>query len=200
MTARTYQLVCDNIVWDGDGRAMITETMFSAVSDLSTDHGELLARLHPLKKELFDHVHAGSYVPVSTRTESGRVIESHLHHDIKIYVSTPRGETHGLDYSTVLRSQSSATGEAHGHGFDANAEPVIRQMPDRSFRLIFCSLPPIAHRLGQAFDMDHFGQALLDNCKAEIKWDDRDVFWISKSASADQIREVLAFVKSYEGR
>jgi hypothetical protein len=32
-----------------------------------------------------------------------------------------------------------------------------------------------------------------------IRWDDRDVFWIGSKATAADIREVLTFLKTYDG-
>jgi hypothetical protein len=199
MGAATYQLVCDNMVLRDNGRPMIVESMFSAVCDLASDHGEILARIHPVKKQFFDLVHAGADIGTAMRAPDGRVVQTRLHNSIQIYVNKRGGDMESLDYAVVTRSTSAATGEAHAHGFDAQAEPLIRQMPDRSFRLVFCSMPPRAHKLGDVFDMDHFGDALIKRCKADIRWDDRDVFWISSKATADDIREVLAFLKTYDG-
>lgn len=199
MGAETFQLVCDNMVLRDNGRPMIVESMFSAMCDLAADHGEILARIHPVKKQLFDLVHAGADVTTAIRAPDGRLVQTRLHHSIQIYVNKQGGGTESLDYAVVARSKSAATGEAHGHGFDAQAEPLIRQMPDRSFRLVFCSMPPRAHKLGHAFDMDHFGAALMKSCKADIRWDDRDVFWINNTATSADIRGVLAFLKTYQG-
>jgi hypothetical protein len=46
--------------------------------------------------------------------------------------------------------------------------------------------------------------SIVDNAQGSdnsltIRWDDRDMFWIGSTATAADIREVLAFLKAYDG-
>lgn len=197
--ADTLRAVCDDIVMLDPSRPMIVETMYSALFDLARDHCEVLARIHPAKKKFFDLVSGGRRVPVSVRDGYRPPVTVMLHDQIHIHVNGPDGGMAILDYATVARSAVTVTGEAQGRGFDADAEPVIRQMPDRSFRLVFFAMPPSVSRLGAAFDVDHFGEALLRATGAELRWDDCDVVWIAPSAGAQEIRALLRFLSVYDG-
>lgn len=200
MAPESFQLVSDNVVMREDGSIALVESMFSGVCDLAADRGEVLARLHPAKTKFFDMVSSGAELQVQLQSAKGPATDARFHRNIEIHVNHPRGGIVVIDYASLAKAPNRVIGEARGKGFDANAEPILRQMQDRSFRLVFCSMPPRGHRLGAAFDMDHFGAALMKSCKADIKWDDRDVFYISKSATASDIREVLGFMAGYSGR
>lgn len=174
-----------------DGSLRIIETMFSSVVDLSSDHAELVARLHPLKKKVLDKVLADSR---NAQAHEPRV-------DIELHVNKLHGGgVQVFDYATLAhRGFGNIIGDAHGRGFEPGAEPVIRQLADRSFRLLFHAMPPRRHVLGAAFDVDHFSEQLVKCCGADIFHDDRDVFYIAKSARAEDIREIFAFLRDYEG-
>lgn len=199
LSAETLRAVCDDIVMLDPSRPMIVETMYSARYDLAQDYCEVLARIHPAKKKFFDLVSSGGRVPVSVRDGYRPPVTVMLHDQIHIHVNRPDGRMAILDYAAVARSALTVTGEAQGRGFDADAEPVIRQMPDRSFRLVFFAMPPSLGRLGAAFNVDHFGEALLKATGAELRWDDCDVVWIAPSAGADDIRALLRFLSVYDG-
>jgi hypothetical protein len=191
------QLVCDHVVADRFGRLKIIESMFSGFHDLSTNQGEVAARIHPAKKRVFDAIASGSKVDVKVTGDLAGDATPSFDRDIEIHVNRPGGGIAKLDYAEVAgKLAGMVRGEVTGRGFDENAEPVIRQMHDKSFRLLFCSMPPLKHRLGAAFDMDTFGAALSSKVKAKVNWDDRDVFYI-KQASEDEIREILRFLMNY---
>lgn len=198
-SAETLRAVCDDIVMLDASRPMIVETMYSARYDLARDHCEVLARIHPAKKAFFDLVSRGGRVPVSIRDGYRPPVTAVLHDQIHLHVNGPDGGMAILDYAAVARSALTVTGEAQGRGFDADAEPVIRQMPDRSFRLVFFAMPPSVSRLGAAFDVDHFGDALLRATDADLRWDDCDVVWIAPGAGAQAIRALLRFLSVYDG-
>lgn len=200
MESEHIQIVCDNVVLRDDGALMLVESMFSSKGDLASNTGELLARLHPVKRRLYDRISSGAPVEVMMRVEDGRTVQSRIHSNIQIHINRPEGGIEVLDYGSLTgRAASSATGEAVARDFDAAGQPVIRQMPDRSFRLVFCSMPPRAHPLGDKFDMEHFGEALIRSCKVPVTWEDRDVFHIDKSASAEDMRALLRFIATYRG-
>ena len=199
MADNHFQIVCDNLVQTADGRVAIVESMFSGSAELKTDRLEVLARIHPVKKQFFDGVLSGACASAEIPTDRGGRREAAFVPDIDIHVGG-KGGAAKLSYSAIAGlAPTNVIGEVHARGFDANAQPLIRQMADRSFRLVFCSLPPRSHALGARFDMDHFGAALIKHCAADIAWDDRDVFTIGKSAGADAIREILGFLQTYGG-
>lgn len=200
MESEHFKIACDNIVMRDDGTLMLTESMYSAKGDLATNTGELLARLHPVKRSLFDSISAGKPVEVQARTPDGRSVSTRIHTQIELHVNRPTGGIDVLDYASVTeRAENGVIGEAVGKGFDASGQPVVRQMRDRSFRLVFCSMPPREHALGDKFDMEHFGEALIASCKVPVTWEDRDVFHIDKSASAEDMRALLRFIATYSG-
>jgi hypothetical protein len=119
----------------------------------------------------------GANIEVAVRNNRGGQANVTIHDDILLYVNVPDGgEPHPLSYASIMGRHRRSFGEVHARGFDANAEPVIRQMPDRSFRLVFCTMPPRAHVLGEAFDMNDFAKRLIKLTDAKITWDDRDVY------------------------
>ncbi|MES2295800.1 MAG: hypothetical protein V4582_02105 [Pseudomonadota bacterium] len=192
-----FQIVCDNTVLDGSGKVRIIESMHSALRDLSTDHDEVLARIHPVRRKFFDAVCAGEKVEVAMNAGNGGKHKVEVHRDISIRVNQPQGGVAKLAYASLAgRGGGAVRGEVLGKGFDANAEPIIRQMQDRSFRLVFCTMPPRQHVLGEAFDMEAFGEGLVSSVKAKLVWDDRDVFYF-ETASADEVREILVYLRDY---
>lgn len=175
-----------------DGSLRIIETMFSSVCDLSSDHAELVARLHPLKKRVLDRV-LGAGRPGSAEPAQRVAIELHVN-------MLHGGGVKVIDYATLAhRRFGNILGDAHGRGFEPGAEPVIRQLADKSFRLLFHAMPPRRHALGAAFDVDHFSEQLVAQCDADIFHDDRDVFYIARSARAEDIREIFGFLRDYKG-
>lgn len=191
------QFVCDNVVADRSGRLKIFESMFSSFRDLSADLGELAARLHPAKKRLFDEIASGATVNVKVQGSLGNGGIQNFDPHITIKVNRPTGGMADIRYDDLSGKLAGAVrGEVTGRGFDENAEPVIRQMHDGSFRVVFCSMPPLHNALGDAFDMDAFGAALTTSVTAKVHWDDRDVFYIERANEA-QIREVLHFLMNY---
>lgn len=174
-----------------DGSVRIIESMFSQVCDLANDHAEVLCRLHPLKKQRFDRVLADA---AQERTAGCPRV------DIELHVNHLHGGIAVLNYAELARARfDNIAGQASGHGFEPGAEPVIRQLRDKSFRLVFHAMPPEQHRLGEAFDADHFGPALVAACAADMHQDDRDVFYIASSARAAHIKEIFAFLRDYQG-
>lgn len=167
-------------------RTALVESMFSTVCDLASDRAELLARLHPLKKRHFD-----ALLAAGGGAGAGAVL---------LQVSTLRGGVETIDYASLAATPlGNVVGEAQARGFDAGAEPVIRQLRDKSFRLLFHTMPPASHPLGKAFDVDHFCDSLLQQCAADMHKDDREVFYIAQSAGAADIKEIFAFLRDYRG-
>jgi hypothetical protein len=172
-----------------DGSLRIIETMFSSVCDLVNDHAELVARLHPLKKRVLDQVLADS------RQSSAPPVHIELHVN-----NLHGGGVKVIDYATLAHVRfGNIIGDAHGRSFEPGAEPVIRQLTDKSFRLLFHAMPPRRHALGAAFDVDHFSEQLLKQCGADIFHDDRDVFYVARSARAADIVEIFTFLRDYKG-
>jgi hypothetical protein len=199
MESESFQVVCDNIVTDSDGMARIHETMFSGMFDLTNDRGEILLRLHPLKKMFFDSVSHGTAPLVTSRDypSKGQSTELKFNSNIEIHVNNPSGGTEDVAYTTLSGVQSkSISKEIQLQGFDENAEPVIRLLQDGSLRLIFCTMPPSRHCLGNAFNMDDFGTKLQKAISAKIEWDDRDVF-LARRADTNTVTELLDFIRSY---
>lgn len=193
----SLQITCDNMALGDDGKMRLFESMHSALADLSNDPTEVVARIHPAKQKTFDAIVNGANIEVAVRNNRGGQANVTIHDDILLYVNVPGGgEPHPLSYASIMGRHRRSFGEVHARGFDANAEPVIRQMPDRSFRLVFCTMPPRAHVLGEAFDMNDFAKRLIKLTDAQITWDDRDVFHIASAKEAD-IRAILQFLQSY---
>ncbi|WP_426195422.1 hypothetical protein [Massilia sp. DWR3-1-1] len=191
MKDEQVSIACDNTVVQADGSLRIVESMFSTVCDLARDHGEVLSRLHPVKKERFDQVLTGAATVASLPDR--RV-------DIELHVNNLRGGVEVIDYADLVRHHAAPViGEAHGRGFEPGAEPVIRQVRDKSFRLLFHAMPPRHHRLGAAFDAEHFCEHLVASCAADMHRDDRDVFYIAQTAQATHIKEIFAFLRDYQG-
>ncbi|MDB5962597.1 MAG: hypothetical protein JWP59_3891 [Massilia sp.] len=192
MTDEHINIACDNTVVLADGSLLIVESMFSTVCDLANDHAEVLARLHPVKKRLFDSVVTGA---ARAATMPGQRVHIELH------VNNLRGGgTEVIDYTSLAgRRFDHVAGEALGRGFEPGAEPVIRQLRDKSFRLLFHAMPPIKHVLGASFDADHFCEQLVARCAADMHQDDHDVFYIARSAGPADIKEIFAFIRDYRG-
>lgn len=177
----SLKIRADNVVSRENGSLHIVESMFSAHCDLAADRLEVLARLHPVKKAAFD------LLPPNCL--------------IEVHVNRPGGGIKTINYATIRKlAPTNVIGAVQGIGFDSGAEPLIRQMSDRSFRLVFNAMPPLAHPLGAQFDMDDFGAALIRCCAVKVDWDDRDVFYIDKSAGPGDIRAILGFIRDYRGR
>ena len=194
--SESFHVSCDNVVWGSDGKMHVHESMFSEVCDLSGDLTEVVARIHPVKRHFFDALAQGAQIEVTARNPYGGMSTVAIAREVTLHVSGPDDADHSLDYASVMASHGRSFAEVHARGFDAGAEPVLRQMPDRSFRLVFCSMPPRAHVLGPSFNMDDFGGKLLALAKGRITWDDRDVFHIA-SASEAEIRAILQFLLTY---
>lgn len=189
MLEQEVAIARNNTVTGADGSVRIIETMFSSVCDLATDHAELVARLHPLKKRVLDKVLASG-----KKTPQKRV-------QVELHVNILHGGgVKVIDYAKLARQKfDNIIGDAHGRGFEPGAEPVIRQLRDKSFRLLFHAMPPRRHALGAAFNVDHFSEQLVERCKADIFHDDRDVFYIAKTARAEDILEIFTFLRDYSG-
>lgn len=56
MSRDKLQLVCDNVVVDPLGGYKVVESLHSGVFDLAGDYGEIAARIHPVKQQLFDAI------------------------------------------------------------------------------------------------------------------------------------------------
>lgn len=144
----SLKIRADNVVSRENGSLHIIESMFSAHCDLAADRLEVLARLHPVKKAAFD------LLPPNCL--------------IEVHVNRPGGGIKTIDYATIRKlAPTNVIGAVQGIGFDSGAEPLIRQMSDRSFRLVFNAMPPLAHPLGAQFDMDDFGAALIRLLRGE---------------------------------
>ena len=192
-----YQVVCDSIVADPLGGIKIVEAMHSSVFNLSDDYGEIAARIHPLKRALFDAILNGAEVEVQVRDGNGELHSVPINRDIEIHVNRWGDGMAEVFHTHVTGKEAvSVRGEAQARGFDESSEPVLRQMQDRSFRLVFCTMPPRKHVLGERFDMDAFAEALINGVQAILVWDDRDVFHIP-SATEEEIREILMFLYRY---
>ena len=190
-------LVCDKIAVDPLGGYKIVESMHSGVFDLAADFGEVAARIHPVKQKLFDAVLSGTEVKAEVRNAQGELEKVSLNRDVELHVNRAGGSVAEVQYVHVAgKLPVGVRGQVPVKGFDAGADPVIRQMKDGSFRVIFCSMPPRKHPLGAAFDVDAFADALLNTVQATVVWDDVDVIHIP-SASADEIREIYRFMLDY---
>lgn len=200
MERDNIQIVCDNIVTDVEGNLKVVESMFSSTFNLTNDHNEILTRIHPVKKKLYDAISSGALTSVSaTSAESGKAVNMKLNRRIEVHVNKPGGGIFIVDYTDLAEKQPQFVAkEIQVKGFDENSDPVIRQMLDGSLRLVFCTMPPRKNRLGKSFDIEAFGKRLQQNVKAQLEWDDRDVFYI-KSAGSNTIREITDFLQCYGG-
>lgn len=190
-------LVCDKVAVDPLGGYKIVESMHSAVFDLAADYGEIAARIHPVKQKLFDAILNGTEVKAEVRTAQGELDKVSINRDIELHVNRAGGGVAEVFYAHVTgKLPVGVRGQVVVKGFDAGADPVIRQMKDGSFRIVFCSMPPRRHVHGPAFDVDAFADALLNTVQATVVWDDVDVIHVP-SATADEIREIYRFMLAY---
>lgn len=191
------QLICDKVGVDPLGGYKIVESMHSAVFDLAGDFGEIAARIHPVKQKLFDAVMNGTEVKAPVTGEDGSARQVAVNRDIELHVSRAGGSIAVVSYVHVTgKLPVGVKGQVVVKGFDEGADPVIRQMKDGSFRVVFCSMPPRRHPLGAAFDADAFADALFNSVKATVVWDDVDVIHVP-SASEEEIREIYGFMLGY---
>ena len=192
MSRNKLQLVCDSIVADPLGGFKIVESLHSGVFDLAGDYGEIAARIHPLKQQLFDAILKGE--EVAAQVDGASVV---LNRDVELRVNHPRRALTSVLYAHVAGKLAvGVRGQLAVRGFDEGAEPVMRQMRDGSYRVVFCTMPPRSHALGVAFDVDGFGDALLNAVKAEVVWDDQDVIHVP-AATESEIRELYQFIAHY---
>ncbi|WP_426167623.1 hypothetical protein [Pseudoduganella sp. R-34] len=194
--AESLQITCDATTVGDDGKMYLHESMFSGLYDLPNNHAEIVARLHPAKRKLFDALVGGEEIEVETKDAKGAVVKVRLDNDVTIHVNQRYGGVRRFSYSSIIAKHARSYGEVQARGFDANCEPVIRQMPDRSFRIIFNTMPPRGHALGAAFNMDHFGAHMVKLTESKMTWDDRDVFHLP-SATEAEIRAILQFMLTY---
>ncbi|KQZ40571.1 hypothetical protein [Duganella sp. Root1480D1] len=194
--ADSLQITCDASVVGDDGKMYLHESMFSGLFDLPNNHAEIVARIHPAKRKLFDALIAGELVETETKDQTGATVRIPVDNDIMVHVNQRYGGVRRFAYSTIIAKHARTYGEVQARGFDSNCEPVIRQMPDRSFRIIFNTMPPRGHALGAAFNMDHFGASMTKLTESKMTWDDRDVFHLP-SATEAEIRAILQFLLSY---
>ena len=192
MSRNKLQLVCDNVVADPLGGYKIVESMHSGVFDLAGDYGEIAARIHPVKQQLFDAILKGE--EVQAQVDGASVI---VNRDVELRVNHPRRGLADVLYAHVAgKLPVGVRGQLAVRGFDETADPVIRQMRDGSYRVVFCTMPPRRHALGAAFDADAFGDALFNAVKAQVVWDDQDVIHVP-SATQEEIKEIYQFLLSY---
>ena len=192
MSRNKLQLVCDNVVLDPLGGYKVVESLHSGVFDLAGDYGEIAARIHPLKQQLFDAVLRGE--EVQAQCEGVDVV---LNRDVELHVNHPRHVLAHVLYAHVAgKLPVGVRGQLAVRGFDEGADPVIRQMRDGSYRVVFCTMPPRRHALGAGFDVDAFGDALLNSVNAQVVWDDVDVIHMPV-ATQDEIGELYQFIASY---
>lgn len=192
MSRNKLQLVCDNIAPDPLGGFRIVESMHLGVFDLAGDYGEIAARIHPLKQQLFDAMVKGD--EVTAQVDGASVV---LNRDVELRVTHARRALANVPYGHVAGKLAvGVRGQLAVRGFDEGAEPVMRQMRDGSYRVVFCTMPPRSHALGATFDVDGFGDALLNAVKAEVVWDDQDVIHVP-AATEDEIREIYQFIVQY---
>jgi hypothetical protein len=194
--SESLQVTCDAMTVGDDGKMYLHESMFSGMFDLPNNHAEIMARIHPAKRKVFDALVNGAHIEAEAKNKQGEPIKVPFDHDITVHVNQRYGGVRRFSYAAMAAKHKHTYGEVQARGFDANCEPVIRQMPDRSFRLLFCTMPPRGHALGAAFNMDHFGASLVKLTNAKITWDDRDVFHIAHAGEAD-IRAILQFLLAY---
>ncbi|MBC7685721.1 MAG: hypothetical protein H7176_10890 [Bdellovibrionales bacterium] len=192
MSRNKLQLVCDNVVADPLGGYKVVESLHSGVFELASDYGEIAARIHPLKQQLFDAIVKGE--EVEAQVDGVNVA---VNRDVELHVNHPRRALAHVLYAHVAgKLPVGVRGQLAVRGFDEGADPVIRQMRDGSYRVVFCTMPPRRHALDAAFDVDAFGDALLNGVKAEVVWDDQDVIHVP-AATQDEIRELYQFLLNY---
>jgi hypothetical protein len=191
------QLVCDKVAVDPLGGYKVVESMHSAVFDLASDFGEVAARIHPVKQKLFDAILNGTEVKAEVSDDEGAPRQVTVNRDVELHVNRAGGSIAVVSYVHVTgKLPVGVRGQVVVKGFDEGADPVIRQMKDGSFRVVFCTMPPRRHPLGAAFDADAFADAMFNNVKATVVWDDVDVIHVP-SATEDELREIYRFMLGY---
>ncbi|MFZ6871589.1 hypothetical protein ACO0LF_05900 [Undibacterium sp. Di27W] len=191
------QIVCDDVVVTNDGMIHLNEAMFSGAINLLNNPEEILLRIHPKKKAVFDSITDGSIHSIEVRdSASGKLVKQKINPQIKIHVNSPAGIV-AVNYADIAHTpMKSLVRDFQVQGFDDNAEPIIRLIKDGSLRVIFCTMPPKKNILGNAFDMDHFARQLQKNVSSQFAWDDRDVFYF-KSSEPSNVREITNFISKF---
>ncbi len=185
----SFTIACDNMFSTDDNTAHFIEAMFSEKFDLASDLPEMLIRIHPAKKTLFEHLHREN---LKERPGSERnVIEFNVNKSSGGIESIPYSRLRGVNPKKVIR-------EVDVDGFDNNANPVIRELDNGSLRIVFCNLPPISYTGDSEFDMNDFGSKLLKSSEARIIWEDRDVFYVSHPIP-ETIDDIQKFIQNYSG-
>lgn len=184
----SFTIACDKM-FIANGKNYFVEAMFSDRFELSDDLAEIVARIHPAKKTVFEHLHRENL-----KEQPGfekNIIEFNVNKTSGGSESFPYSRLRGITPKKVVR-------EVEIEGFDNNANPVIRELDNGSLRIVFCNLPPISYSGDTNFDMDDFGSKLLKSAKARIIWEDRDVFYVSHPFP-ETIDNIQQFIQNYSG-
>ena len=185
----SFTIVCDKMFVTEDGTSHFIEAMFSEKFALAFDLPEILIRIHPAKKTVFDHLLRENQETTSPLKKNA----------IKFNVNKSTSGSETISYSRLTNvTPKKIVREIEIENFDFNANPVIRQIDTGSLRIVFCNLPPISFMADTEFDMNDFGSKLLKSSKAKIIWEDRDVFFVS-NPYPETIDEIQQFVENYGG-
>jgi hypothetical protein len=191
------RIVCDQVITNNDGTSIVSETMFSGITDLTKNTNEILIRIHPVKKRFFDAVCSGEPIECTTKDVSGRMVKIVFKREVAIMVNNPAGGATKIDYKDLYNKAPAAVmQETIVPGFDLNAAPVVRILQDGSMRVVFCTIPPAKYLGGTRFDIDDFGDKFQKSVTSPLIWDDRDVFFILKP-DVNTVKEICTFLKSY---
>jgi hypothetical protein len=213
-TGQTVIIRADNVVSREDGHLLV-EAMFSSVVDLTGPAENLAARLHPSKARAFEWIVTGQS-PTVTSTggqpePAAECVSADVNvvPDVQLHVNQPAGDTvvrhfsECLEHSRQLLNQGSCPGVQRTivlAGFEPDGEPVLRQMQDGSFCLVFACLPPLATETdpekAKRFDMNAFGEEIQQALKVAVAWDDREVFVIPQP-DKDTVERLQQFLAEY---
>src|SRR5579872_5576627 len=216
-TNETITIRADNLVERDDGSLWV-ESMFSGIAELSTASDEVIARLHPVKAKVFEWIVAQESPTVSATPSaiSAPALKSDpplkFVPDVQIHVPNPAGGQFVHHFSDLRErsrklTQTGAEGNVRNtiylEGFDPGAEPVVRELRDESWLLIFGFIPPLVTERDPAkarsFDRNTFDAEVEKALGVPVAWDDREIFVIRQPAT-ETLDKIRQFVRGYWDR
>lgn len=168
--------------------AIINEAMYSAIYSLKDYPEEILLRIHPQKKEIYDAILGGNTI-VKQNNQQIKIVDVML-----VLNSLESGGLAELNYSAICSTPVRHFEEKiQVEGFDAKGEPIIYKMKDGTIRVVFFELPK---KDSKAFDLDKFSNEFINVVGCGMVHDDREVFHI-QNPNPDSAHAIKQFLNSY---
>lgn len=181
-----FLLFSTQIVAEG---LVIHEAMYSGIYDLSTNDEELMLRIHPEKKKLYDAILSGNVtVPKGRQRVQVTGLEIRVNSKVglveKSYASIVKTEVTGIDKVLGV------------NGFDAEGEPLIYTMNDGTIRVVFFNMPPFSSKNGSKMDLDKFSKEFIATVRSGVSHDDREIFHVPNPDKNTEYK-IKQFIEAY---